>query len=449
MLWPEHTHRNDDGELVIGGISTVSLAEEFGTPLYVFDEPTLRQRAQIAVAAAYAGGPGSRAVFASKALELPVILGILAEEGLGIDVVSGGELFVALQSGIDPSVITFHGNNKSPQELQEAINAEIELIAVDNLYELDLLSELSAGREHPVPILLRVNPGIDVHTHDKIATGVLDSKFGFPLWNGDAATAVTRTLEIPGITLKGFHCHLGSQLFDEQVAILAIEKVVAFAAEMRRDHGIECAIISPGGGMGISYLEGMPEMDIAEWMGATADALERNSAMANMPQPALVFEPGRWIVGPAGVALYRVGSRRDIDGVRSYVSVDGGMADNIRPTLYDATYTAELANRVGDGTETVTVAGKYCESGDVLIRDIDLPRLEPGDLLAVPAAGAYCIPMASNYNLALKPAVVIVSEGRATLIRRRETYADLLTLDVRPNDELFDARNSFARSSNW
>ncbi len=430
MLWPNQTHRNADGELVIGGMSAVVLAEEFGTPLYVFDEATLRQRARMAVAAAYAGGPGSRAVFASKALELPVVLAMLAEEGLGIDVVSGGELFVALRSGVDPSVITFHGNNKSAQELQEAIDAGIELIAVDNLHELDLLAELTAERTTPVPVLLRVNPGIDVHTHDKIATGVLDSKFGFPLWNGDAADGVARALEIPGVALKGVHCHLGSQLFDEQAAVIAIEKIVAFAAEMRQEHGIEFEIISPGGGMGISYLEGMPEMDIAEWMGVTADALERSCAMAKMAQPALVFEPGRWIVGPAGVSLYRVGSRRDIDGVRSYVSVDGGMADNIRPTLYDATYTAELANRVGDGQETVTIAGKYCESGDVLIRDIELPRLEPGDLLAVPAAGAYCIPMASNYNLALKPAVVIVSEGKATLIRRRETYADLLTLDV-------------------
>jgi diaminopimelate decarboxylase len=347
-------------------------------------------------------------------------------------VVSGGELYVALKSGVDPGLITFHGNNKSAQELREAIDAGIELIAVDNLHELDLLDELTAARPDPVPILLRVNPGIDVHTHDKIATGVLDSKFGFPLWNGDAAVAVARALEIRGIALMGFHCHLGSQLFDQHAAELAIEKIVAFASEMRREHGIEVEIISPGGGMGISYLEGMPEMDIVEWIGATADALERSCARAKMPQPSLVFEPGRWIVGPAGVALYRVGSRRDIDGVRSYVSVDGGMADNIRPTLYDATYTAELANRPGEGAETVTIAGKYCESGDVLIRDIDLPRLEPGDLLAVPAAGAYCIPMASNYNLALKPAVVIVSEGKATLIRRRETYADLLTLDVLP-----------------
>ncbi|MEZ4506345.1 MAG: diaminopimelate decarboxylase [Thermomicrobiales bacterium] len=430
MLWPEGTHRTADGELMIGGVSTVALAETYGTPLYVFDEATLRHRARTAVAAALSGGPGSRAVFASKALELPAILTILAEEGLGIDVVSGGELFVALRSGVDPSVITFHGNNKSRQELAEAIDAGIELIAVDNLHELDLLAELTQGRDTPVPVMLRVNPGIDVHTHDKIATGVLDSKFGFPLWNGDAAEAVVRAIEIPGITLKGFHCHLGSQLFDEHVAELAIEKIIAFAAEMRARHGIEVEVVSPGGGMGISYLEGMPEMDIAEWMGATADALERSCAHAKLPQPSLVFEPGRWIVGPAGVALYTVGSRRCIDGVRTYVSVDGGMADNIRPSLYDAEYTAELANRNGEGTETVTIAGKYCESGDVLVRDIALPRLEAGDLLAIPAAGAYCIPMASNYNLALKPAVVLVSEGKATLIRRRETYADLLALDV-------------------
>ncbi|HET9661859.1 MAG TPA: diaminopimelate decarboxylase [Thermomicrobiales bacterium] len=433
MLWPETTKRNDAGELTIGGISVTELAERFGTPLYIFDEVTLRNRARRAVASAFAGGPGSRAVFASKALELPVILAMLAEEGLGIDVVSGGELFVALKSGIDPHVITFHGNNKSEQELREAIDAGIELIAVDNLYELDLLEGLTAGRTTPVSILLRVNPGIDVHTHDKIATGVLDSKFGFPLWTNDAETAVVRTLEIPGIALKGFHSHLGSQLFDEKAAELAIEKIVAFAAEMRRNYGVETAIVSPGGGMGISYLEGMPEMDVAEWMGATADALERSCALARIPHPSLVFEPGRWIVGPAGVALYRTGSRREIDGVRTYVSVDGGMADNIRPALYDAAYTAALANRnVDDVTETVTIAGKYCESGDVLIRDIDLPQLEPGDLLAVPAAGAYCIPMASNYNLALKPAVVLVCEGQARLIRRRETYDDLLALDTLP-----------------
>jgi diaminopimelate decarboxylase len=433
MLWPDTTKRDHTGALTIGGLSVTELAEQFGTPLYIYDEVTLRNRARQAVASAFAGGPGSRAVFASKALELPVILSILAEEGLGIDVVSGGELFVALKSGIDPHVITFHGNNKSEQELREAIEAGIELIAVDNLYELDLLERLTAGRATAVSILLRVNPGIDVHTHDKIATGVLDSKFGFPLWTDDAERAVVRALEISGLALKGFHCHLGSQLFDEAAAELAIEKIVAFAAEMHRKYGIETAIVSPGGGMGISYLEGMPEMDVAEWMGATADALERSCALARIPHPSLVFEPGRWIVGPAGVALYRAGSRREIPGVRTYVSVDGGMADNIRPTLYDAAYTAEIANRNGSDTkETVTIAGKYCESGDVLIRDIDLPPLEPGDLLAVPAAGAYCIPMASNYNLALKPAVVLVCEGQAKLIRRRETYNDLLALDVLP-----------------
>ncbi|MCA9860858.1 MAG: diaminopimelate decarboxylase [Thermomicrobiales bacterium] len=431
MLWPEETTRNTAGELTIGGISAVALAEEFGTPLYVFDETTLRNRARRAVASALAGGPGSRAVFASKALELPRILSILADEGLGIDVVSGGELFVALHSGIDPHVISFNGNNKSQQELREAIDAGIELIVVDNLHELDLLEALTRDRVKPVSVLLRLNPGIDVHTHDKIATGVLDSKFGFPLWNDDAAAGVARALEVSGIALKGFHTHLGSQLFDEAAAALAIEKIVEFAAQMREAHGVEFEIISPGGGMGISYHEGMPEMDIAEWMGGVADTLERACARARLPQPSLVFEPGRWIAGPAGVAIYTAGSRRDIDGIRSYVSVDGGMADNIRPALYEARYTAELANRIGpDDRKTVTIAGKYCESGDVLIRDIPLPPIEPGDLLAVPAAGAYCIPMASNYNLALKPAVVLVSEGKAELIRRRETYADLLALDV-------------------
>lgn len=433
MLWPIDTRRDRFGVLHIGGVSTVELAATYGTPLYVFDERTLRDRARRAVSASLAATPGSRAVFASKALALPRVLRLLADEGLGIDVVSGGELFVALRSGIDPGTITFHGNNKSRQELREALDAGIEMIAVDNFHELDLLDELTRNLNPPVEILLRLNPGIDVHTHDKIATGVLDSKFGFPLWTDDAANAVERALAIPGVHLHGFHCHLGSQLFDMSAAALAIEKIVAFAGSMRDRHGIDLDVISPGGGMGISYLEGMPDVDIAEWIGSTADALERACAQHRLPQPALVFEPGRWIVGPAGVALYTVGSRRDLPGIRQYVSVDGGMADNIRPALYDARYTAELANRDPNGArETVTLAGKYCESGDVLIRDIDLPTLHPEDLIAIPAAGAYCIPLASNYNLALKPAVVLVSEGTTELLRRRETYEDLLALDVMP-----------------
>ena len=279
-----------------------------------------------------------------------------------------------------------------------------------------------------------MNPGIDVHTHDKIATGVLDSKFGFPLWTSDAEVAVERALEIPGIALKGFHCHLGSQLFDDRAAELAIEKIVAFAAEMtngRRRHRGERLTGRRDGHLiyGGNARDGHRRMDGSDR--GRAGTVVRAGANCRSRHWSSSLAAGS--SDPAGVALYRVGSRRDIDGVRTYVSVDGGMADNIRPTLYDAVYTAELANRNGgECAETVTIAGKYCESGDVLIRDIELPKLEPGDLLAVPAAGAYCIPMASNYNLALKPAVVLVSEGKARLIRRRETYGDLLALDVLP-----------------
>jgi diaminopimelate decarboxylase len=279
-----------------------------------------------------------------------------------------------------------------------------------------------------VEILIRLNPGIDVHTHGKIATGVIDSKFGFPLWTGDAVAAVERALSIPGLSLSGYHVHLGSQLFDLDAPVLAIQMIVEFAASIHQRFGIAPKIVSPGGGMGIAYDSAMREVDMHDWAMRTVSALSEGCQRHGLPFPRVVFEPGRSIVGQAGVALYRVGSRKEIPGVRTYVSVDGGMADNIRPALYDARYTAEIANRSGSDSdrEVVTIAGKYCESGDVLIADIELPRLAPGDLVAMPGAGAYCIPLASNYNMSPRPAVVLVRDGEVRLIRRRETFEDLL-----------------------
>jgi diaminopimelate decarboxylase len=431
MLWPETTQRNDDGILQIGGVAATELAKRFGTPLYVFDEATLRNRARTIKCAYDRAYPRTRVVYAGKALLSLPILRILHEEGLGLDVVSGGELFAGMQADIPPSAITFHGNNKSEQELREAIAAGVGLIAVDNHFELAALAQLTADLTTKVPVLLRLNPGVDVHTHDKIKTGVIDSKFGFPIWNGDAARAVEETVAIRGLELAGYHAHLGSQLFDAETMRVAINEMIDFAAEMRNRHGVTPREFSPGGGYGIAYTDRDSEANVDEWAATIATCLTEACSRHELPLPELVVEPGRTIVGPSAVALYQVGAIKDIPGVRRYVSVDGGMADNIRPSLYNARYTAAIANRAGSGPEAkVTIAGKYCESGDILIQDVELPALHSGDLLAVPAAGAYCLAMASNYNHALRPAVVLVKEGEARLIRRRETYDDLIATEV-------------------
>ncbi|CAN5512683.1 diaminopimelate decarboxylase [soil metagenome] len=432
MLWPETADRNASGELSIGGVALTCLADQYGTPLYVFDEATVRLRAQSAVADVQAAHPEAEAVFAAKALSIPAILSIIHEAGMGIDVVSAGELYVALKSGIPASAVTLHGNNKGKDELRAAIDAGVGLIAVDNFYELDLLEQLAGGRSGSVEILIRLNPGIDVHTHGKIATGVIDSKFGFPLWTGDAMAAVERAQSIAGLSLAGYHVHLGSQLFDLNAPALAMTLIVDFAANVYQRLGVSPRVVSPGGGMGIAYDAGAPEADLREWAIRTVAALTVGCQRHGLTVPRVIFEPGRSIVGQAGVAVYRVGSRKEIPGVRTYISVDGGMADNIRPALYEARYTAEIANRKGndDNREIVTIAGRYCESGDVLISEIELPRLAPGDLLAMPATGAYCIPLASNYNMSPRPAVIVANDGQSRLVRRRETFEDLLATSV-------------------
>lgn len=435
MLWPETTRRAANGDLVIGGVAATRLAADYGTPLYIFDEQTLRGRARRfrdAFAAAY---PQSHVTYASKAYLSPALVQLLINEGLGLDVVSGGELYAALQAGVTPDVITFHGNNKSEDELRQALAVGIGTIVVDNDWELTLLERLTADRQGqlPVPIMLRLTPGIDVHTHEKIRTGILDTKFGFPLATGSAERAVARALEIPGVELIGYHAHLGSQLFEVDAYTAAVAALVEFAGQMRDRFGVVPRRISPGGGFGIAYEAGDEPVAVETWAAATGEALRAACEEWRLPLPELVIEPGRAIVGPAAIALYTVGAIKTIPGVRTYVAVDGGMADNIRPALYNAVYTAELANRPMIGPcETVTIAGKFCESGDLLIERVALPPLAPGDLLALPAAGAYCLAMASNYNLAPRPAVVLVADGRARLIRRRERYADLLAAEIWP-----------------
>lgn len=435
MLWPITTGTSDAGGLAIGGVDLADLAREWGTPLYIYDEATVRDRCRRYRAAFAAHYPDCRVIYAAKAYLSPALLAILREEELGLDVVSGGELGMAVRCGFPPERIVFHGNNKSAEELRGAVEAAVGRIIVDNALELDRLIALGEGYGCAIPILLRLNPGIEAHTHEYRQTGVTDSKFGLPTIDDQAERATARAASSPALDLRGFHAHIGSQIVGAASYRQTVAALFAFAARMRDRHGVVPRELSPGGGLAIAHT---PE-EAAEETGpdalaeAIGGAMREEAARHELPLPQIAVEPGRSIVGPAGVALYTVGAVKDIPGVRRYVSVDGGMADNIRPALYGAAYTARLANRPsGADTERVTIAGKGCESGDVLIRDIVLPPLVPGDLLAVPAAGAYCLAMASNYNLAPRPAVVFVRDGRARLVRRREGLDDLLRAEIMP-----------------
>ncbi|MFN8660765.1 MAG: diaminopimelate decarboxylase [Thermomicrobiales bacterium] len=434
--WPDTTDRDTAGVMRIGGVSLQQLAQQFGTPLYVYDEVTLRSRAREIRDIFRRVYPRSRVAYAGKAGMSPALVRILADEGLGLDVVSGGEIYAGQQAGMDPSRMIFHGNNKSRAELDEALRAGVGLIAVDSEHELDLLEEVARQLEAHPEVVLRLNPGVDPHTHHKMRTGATDSKFGFPIWDGQAASAAARVVASAALRLAGYHAHVGSQIFDSGLVARTLSAMMEFATDVYLRHGIAPRVIIPGGGFGVADDASGADVSIADWAATAAAALREQAAAGGYEPPELVVEPGRAIVGPAGVAIYEVGARKEIPGARNYVSVDGGMSDNIRPSLYGAKYSADLANRDGsrDPHETVTIAGKYCESGDVLIENISLPVLASGDLLVLPMAGAYCLAMSSNYNLAPRPAVVLVNEGNARLIRRRETYADML------QSEIYDAR---------
>jgi diaminopimelate decarboxylase len=431
MLWPETAKRDPQGQLWIGGVAAGDLAREFGTPLYVFDEATIRAQCRRYAGALAAEHPRGQVAYAGKAGLNWALLQIIREERLALDVVSAGELQLALWAGFPPERIHLHGNNKSQNELALALHAGIGAIVIDNFYEIELLADLTAGRAEPFPVLLRLNPGIDVHTHDYRKTGILDSKFGLSIETGDAARAVERIVELPGLRLEGYHAHIGSQIFEVEPFIATVDTLFDFAAQMRNRFGIVPEEIAPGGGFGIQYEATDADLPAAGYAEAVGKAAASAAARHDFPDPRLTIEPGRSIVGPAGVALYTLGAVKEIPGVRTYLSVDGGMADNIRPALYSAVYSAELVSRPSTGALLpYTIAGKFCESGDVLIDRVELPPFGNGELLAVPAAGAYCLAMASNYNMALRPAVVFVADGVARLVQRRETFEDLVVRDV-------------------
>ena len=428
-LFPLMAAVNEQGHLVIGGCDTVELAEEFGTPLYLFDELSLRSKCAEFRAEFGQRYTDTAIVYAGKAFINKALAVLLKEEGLGLDVVSAGELSIAHAVDFPMGKVYFHGNNKSAEELKMALEWKVGRIVIDNFHELEMLTELAKKRDCVPDVLLRLTPGVDPHTHKHITTGIVDSKFGFLL--PDAEEAVAKAVSASNLNLVGLHFHLGSQIFEVEPYQEAIRITLDFATAVKSKYGFELQELDIGGGFAVQYTTDASIPPISAYAEAIASTVTSKCRELKLALPRLIIEPGRTIVGRAGIALYKVGAVKDIPGVRRYVSVDGGMADNIRPALYEAKYNAVVANKVlADDSGKVTIAGKFCESGDILIRDINLPSVNAGDVLAVADCGAYCLAMASNYNASLKPAIVMVREGKARLIRRRETYEDLARCDL-------------------
>ena len=429
-LFPFTVGINAQDHLTIGGCDTVELAAEFGTPLLVFDEVTLRGMCRDFTEAFTSRYPKSEVLYASKAFVNAGIARIVDEEGLGLDVVSGGELAVAVAAGVDLGRVYFHGNNKTPDELEYALDVGCGRIVVDSFYELRMLNDIAKSRGATQDILLRLSPSVDPHTHVATTTGILDSKFGFSIETGDAAAAICQAIGASNLDLVGLHFHLGSPIFELEPYSVAVDRVLTYLAPFLEE-GLNMREFSPGGGFAIGYVRDQLPPAVDEYAEAITSVFMQRCADLGFGEPTLIVEPGRSIVGRAGVALYTVGAIKDIPTVRKYVSLDGGMGDNIRPALYGSQYEAVVASRMSDiVSEVVTLAGKYCESGDILVRDIEMPVLESGDVIAIPSSGAYAPSMASNYNLNGRPAIVVAREGEARLIRKRESFQDMMALDV-------------------
>ncbi len=429
-LFPLATNVDVDGRLLVGGADIVQLAKEYGTPFYVFDEATIRAKCREFKEEFRRRYEDCLVIYASKAFLNRALALLFKEEGLGLDVVSGGELSIARSVNLPFNKIYFHGNNKTRAELDLALGLKVGQIVVDNIYELEILEQLAGSKGVRQDILFRLNPGVDAHTHSYTTTAVLDSKFGLPITTGQAEAAIAKAMKYPHINLIGFHFHLGSPVIELLPYQLAIELVLRFTVEMKKKYEFEFPEFNVGGGFAVPYTLDAVVPSVADYAEAIVSKFLNLSRELGLKLPRLVIEPGRSIVGQAGVAVYSVGTIKDIPGVRKFVCVDGGLGDNIRPALYGAKYEALIANKAAEAaTDTVTIAGKYCESGDILIKDVSLPKVTPGDIIAVPVAGAYCLAMASNYNAVPKPAIFMVKKGKARLIRRSENYQDLMRLD--------------------
>ena len=427
------------GHLTIGGLSARALATEFGTPTFFIDEDHFRNRARAWSKSLdlHFGPSAGEVYYAAKAFICTDVARWIKEEGIGIDVCTGGELAVALAGGIDPKKIEVHGNNKSVAEIERAVQVGVKTIVIDSLFEIERVATAASKYGVRQSVMLRLTPGVEAHTHESISTAHEDVKFGFSIASGAAAVAVTEVQSHASLELRGFHCHVGSQIFGTDSFELAATRIIALMAECKKQHGIELPELDLGGGYAIAYVPGDVTVEPEDVLPALSAVVKRECAAAGLALPIISIEPGRNIVGPTTFTLYEVGTVKEVvleDGhIRRYISVDGGMSDNIRPSLYGAEYFAVLADRVSQSAKASSrIVGKHCETGDIVIRDIELPAdIAPGDLLATPATGAYGRSMASNYNHVPRPPVVAVKNGKARLIVRRENEADLLALDVK------------------
>ncbi len=423
---------NEKGHLTIGGCDTLELAKEFGTPLYVMDEATIRNTCKSYVNSikTHYDGKGLP-MYASKALSCKALVQLADSENMGLDVVSGGEIYTAMKANFPPEKIQFHGNNKTEAELRMALDYNIGKIIVDNLYELELLNKIAGEKNKVVKISMRIKPGIDAHTHNFIMTGQIDSKFGFALETGEAMAAVKESLKLGNVDLTELHCHIGSQIFDIDPFVKAAEVMMDFIGQIKRETGHLVTELNLGGGYGIKYTENDNPVPYDNYMAAVSKAVKAKAAENDIPVPFIYMEPGRSVVGEAGITLYTVGGRKEIPNIRTYVSVDGGMTDNIRYALYESEYTVVNAGKADqEPNEKVTVAGKCCESGDLIQKDTPVADVQVGDILAVLSTGAYNYSMASNYNRNPRPAIVMVKDGKARLIVKRESYDDLVANDL-------------------
>lgn len=422
---------NSNNHLTIGGCDCMELAIKYGTPLYVMDEILIREncRNYIDSLSKHYKGKG-QVLYASKAFCTVAMCNLVKEEGMGLDVVSGGELYTAIKAGFPMDKTYFHGNNKTYEEIELAIKSNIGRIVVDNVEELETVNSIALIFDKTINISFRIKPGIEAHTHTFTKTGQIDSKFGVALENGEAFEIIKMATKMSNVKIKGIHCHIGSQIFELAPFQTAAEVMIGFMVKVKDELNIEISELNLGGGFGIKYIDEDTPLEYEEYVKAVAETVMDECAKNSCNLPVLLFEPGRSIVGSAGITLYTVGAVKDIKNIRKYVSVNGGMTDNPRYALYNAQYNAVLANRPREeNTEVVTIAGKCCESGDLLIKDIKLPKIKAGDVLAVLATGAYNYSMSSNYNRIPRPPVLFVSNGSSKIIVKRETYDDIVRND--------------------
>lgn len=428
---------NRKGHLELGGVDCVELAKQFGTPLYVFDEAHIRNMMRVyrdTICEEYEGN--GLVLYASKAFSCEAIYAIAKQEEIGVDVVSGGELYTAIKAGFPVEKICMHGNNKLQAEIEYALDCKVGTIVVDAYSEADILEREAEKRGMVQDVLIRINPGVEAHTHAYVQTAMPDSKFGFSILDGTAEKMTAYVLGKKHLRLRGFHCHIGSQIFEKLSFVLAVEKNMKFIAEIKETLGFEADTLNMGGGFGIWYADGDAKISVEgykDYLTALIDTVKAGCLKYDLKRPFINIEPGRSIVGEAGITLYTVGAIKEISGIRKYVAVDGGMFDNPRYALYQSKYTAVLANRAEEKpSEIVSIAGKCCESGDLIGVDFNLPPAHTGDILAVLSTGAYNYSMASNYNRNLIPPVILVKDGKADYIVKPQTYEDLVRNDVVP-----------------